>query len=306
METRANYVAVGSFVLLLLVGVMAAVLWLAQAQFREEYKYYRSFFLGPVTGLGNGAPVRLNGIEVGRVTRLELDVDNAKQVVVTMEIRSEVLIRADAEASLETQGLTGVAYVEIDGGTQASPPLEPKADHKYATIKSKPSSLQRVFNSAPELLAKLVEIGDRLSLLLDDKNRQAIADTLANVRDTTAVFQHRAADMDQVIADTAKTMHNLAAASDKLEATLGKADGAVKDLDGLLQAANKLTADLDAIASDNRKPFNDFANTGLPQVTQLLGELRTLTASLTRVSSELERDPSRLLTGDRRQGYTPH
>ena len=86
METRANYVAVGAFVLTVLAGVFVAVLWLARVQFENKgNKYYETHVAGPVTGLGSGALVRLNGIEIGRVTRIELDPKDPQLVRLILE-----------------------------------------------------------------------------------------------------------------------------------------------------------------------------------------------------------------------------
>ena len=108
METKANYVAVGAFVL---VCVLGAVLWLAGAQYSEEYAYYRTIFSGSVTGLGGGTVVRYNGIEVGHVSKLDFDPDDPKSVVVTLQINPVLKIHSDSVASIASEGLTGGSYV---------------------------------------------------------------------------------------------------------------------------------------------------------------------------------------------------
>src|SRR6202008_246238 len=154
--------------------------------------------------------VRLNGIDVGRVTRIDLDPDDPTLVTLLLQVRGTVPVHSDALASIESQGLTGVSYVEISGGTRDSPPLTVQSGQKYPRIASRPSSLQQVFNNAPELVGRLLIIGDRLESLLDDKNRDAIAQTLGNVRDTTSVLARRSSDLDRLVADGATAVHNLA------------------------------------------------------------------------------------------------
>ncbi len=312
MEPRANYVAVGAFVLIVLAGIFISGLWLARVQFHTTFKHYETDIPGPVTGLESGALVRLNGIEVGRVTTIELDPNNPELVRVILEIRSNVEIRADAVASLETLGLTGVSYVEISGGTLNSPPLAAAHGQQYPIIASRQSSLQRVFNNAPELLARLLVITDRISSILDEKNRQAIADTLANVRDVTATFRGHTQDIDQLITDSDKTMHNLVVASTSLEEMLGKLNHTSDKADRLVAAANdmihqatKLATDLDGVVVSARPGLRDLTTNDVDQLDALLSDARRLIASLNRVSAELERDPSGLLFGERRAGYTP-
>jgi phospholipid/cholesterol/gamma-HCH transport system substrate-binding protein len=312
METRANYVAVGVFVLIMLAGSFVALIWVLRIQFRTEYSYYETHFEGPVTGLGKGASSRLNGIEVGRVVDIEFDPDDPKLVVVIIELNAGLVIHSDAVASLETQGLTGVSYVEITGGTKESPPLVPKDGDRYAIIASKPSSFQAVVNSAPEVVAKLQVISDRLADLLNDSNRKAIAQTLDNIRDTTAVFSGRAKDLDQTLVDVATVTHNLSGASISLDEVLHKVDHDIDKIDGILASAgdtvkkfDHAAGDIDQVIDQAKPQLKDFATSGVNQFTQLLSETRTLVANLSRVSEQIERDPSRFLWGDRREGYSP-
>ena len=312
METRANYIAIGTFVLVILAGLFISMLWLAGAQFRAEYEYFATRFEGPVTGLGTGAPVRLNGIEIGRVTDIQFDPTDPKLVVVILQVRDGIVLHTDAVASLETQGLTGISYVEISGGTQSSPPLGLLPGDRYPMVASRPSSLQEVVNGAPELVAKLLDIANRLSAVLNDKNQQAIGETLANLRDTTAVFDRRAQDIDQLLSDGGKTMHNLADASGSVQGLIGKFDHMADQIDVLAKSADdtakhlsRLSTDVDGMIADVKPQIHDLTNNGFEQLSALLAESRSLVQSLNRVSNALERDPSRFLFGERREGYKP-
>lgn len=312
MENKANYVAVGAFVLGILMVLFVSVLWVARVQFRDEFRRYETFVQGPVTGLGVGAIVRLNGIDVGQVSDIAFDPDNSLQVQVGLKIKDGTPIKTDSIVSMESQGLTGVSYVEISGGSQGSPPLEPKPGHHYPIIKSRPSALQQVFESAPDVLAHFVVIADRLALLLDDKNRQSLADTLANLSQITGAVASRQDDLKAILAEGAKTTANLDRTLTEFRGTVAKYDGIADHADQALQTANdavhkldQLSTSLNGLINDSRPQVRDFATVGLPQLTQLLSEVRTLVASLTKVSSELERDPQRFLFGDRREGFNP-
>lgn len=312
METKANYVAVGAFVLGIMIVLFVSVLWVARIQFREEFKRYETFVQGPVTGLGVGAIVRLNGIDVGRVDDIAFDPDNSLQVQVGLKIKEGTPIKIDSVVSMETQGLTGVSYVEISGGRQGSPLLEPKPGHHFPIIKSRPSALQQVFESAPDLLAHFVIIADRLSLLLDDKNIASLSDTLTSVsRITGAVAAHQD-DLTAILANGARSTADLDQTLTEFRATVAKYDGIADHANQALASANdtvkkldQLSTSLNGLVSDSRPQVRDFTTVGLPQLTQLLSEVRTLVASLTKLSSSLERDPQRFLFGDRREGFNP-
>ncbi len=312
METRANYVAVGAFVLLVLFGIVGAFIWLASMQFQTGYRFYVTYFSGSVSGLGAGAPVRLNGIDVGQVSRLDLDPDDPSRVAVLLQVRDAVRLHADAVASLATEGLAGENYIEIAGGTLGAPLLRAAAGQRYPRIRSRPSSLQEVFDSAPALLARLLVVTDHLNALLDARNRRAVATTLANLSDTTGMLAHRSKDIDRLITDGGQTMHNLASASAvldqivaNLDRTSGKADRLVASATVTFDRASRLAGHLDAAVQAARPGLHQLTTTDTARLDQLLAEANRLAASLDRVSEALERDPSGLLFGASQGGFRP-
>src|SRR5438105_5410484 len=198
METKANYVAVGAFVLICLAAIVIALLWLGGSQYTREFAYYRTYFSGSVTGLGNGTMVRYNGIQVGSGYKVEFDPNDPKRVIVTLQINPDLPIHADSVASIASEGLTGGSYVEIDGGSQSAPVLAHTMFGEYPVIRSRPSTLQQLEQSAPQVLAKISRIADRLNDLLSEKNRQAFSQTLGNLRMITAHFAKRSAQFDSI------------------------------------------------------------------------------------------------------------
>ncbi len=288
METKANYVAVGAFVLACVIGLVVTILWLAGAQYSQEYAYYQSYFKGPVTGLGKGTITRYNGIEVGRITALEFDPSDPQRVIVTLQVQPNLNIREDSVASIDSQGFTGGSFVEITGGTASAPLLVAKEGERYPVIRTRPSTFAQLQQSAPEVVAKLNVAASRLNDLLNDDNRRAIAHVLANLDETTATIAKRSADIDATIANANKAMANLSAASNGLRPTL-------EHVDLTVQKYGKVADDADAFINGD----------GLAQLSDLIGEVRRLVANLTQFSDQLNRQPTKLLFGDRRKGYEP-
>jgi len=288
METKANYVAVGAFVLICMVGLVVTVLWLAGAQYSQEYVYYQTSFKGPVTGLGDGTTVRYNGIDVGRVKELNFDPNDPGRVLAKLQLKPDLHIRKDSEATIESEGLTGGSYVEISGGTKKSPELVPEYPGQVPFIKSSPSTLQQLAQSAPRLVEKLNVAADRVNDLLNDKNRKTFALILADLQTTTGTIAKRSHDIDAMLANFSKASATLEQASKNIGPTLADADVALKKF-------SKLSADADDFVTGE----------GLGQLSDLLRETRGLVVSLTRLSKELDRQPTKLLFGDRHKGYTP-
>jgi phospholipid/cholesterol/gamma-HCH transport system substrate-binding protein len=285
METKANYVAVGAFVLACVLGAVVALLWLAGAQYSEEYAYYRTVFTGGVTGLGDGTVVRYNGINVGHVSKLDFDPDDPKSVVVTLQINPVLKIHSDSVASIASEGLTGGAYVEIDGGSKDKPVLKQTVFGAYPLINSRPSTLAQLEQSAPELFAKINKIADKVNAILDEKNQKAIAQILANLNTTTAAIAAHSADIE-------RTLTNVSSATAKLDTDLS-------DLHVTLAGANGTLTRIDRLADDADSAVNGA------QIGQLSGQVRVLAQSLTKLTTQLSHEPTSLIFGDRRKGYTP-
>ena len=288
METKANYVAVGAFVLACVIGLVVTIMWLAGVQYSQEYAYYQAYFRGSVTGLGKGTVTRYNGIEVGRITDLEFDPSDPQRVIVTMQVQPSLNIREDSVASIDSQGLTGGAFVEITGGTAKSPLLVAREGQRYPVIHTKQSTFAQLQQSAPEVVAKLNVAASRLNDLLNDNNRRAITHILANLDETTQVIARRSADIDATIAHANEAMA-------KLDDTVGSLKPTIQQVDLTVRKYGKVADDADAFINGD----------GLAQLSDLISESRRLVTNLSEFSDQLNRTPTKLLFGDRRKGYEP-
>lgn len=339
METRANYLLVGGFVLLLLTGLAVFVLWFAKLQFDAEFARYDIRFTGTVTGLNEGSPVRFSGVRVGEVIAVRLDHDDPTQVLVTIEVETTTPIRQDTRASLEIEGLTGARYVLLKGGSPDSRPLVPEPGQKHAMIPSEASGLQQVLEGAPELLASANILLAQAIAFLSPQNRENLEATLVNLRALTEALADRGDDIGVLIDQTGETMATLNRTSRHFESLIGqvredsrrladRADDAVtaveqltlsldqsvgssadalkallEEMRGSARAFTKMTNEIQAMVAENREPFHDFTVGGLYEFNTLLIEARSLLAGLNRVTTEVGRDPARFLFGDQQSGY---
>ena len=312
METRARYVAVGAFVLVLVTLAFVTVLWLARAQLRTQHAPYDIYFTGAVTGLRTGAPVEYNGVPVGRVIDIRIDPQNVEQIRVTVEIDRSVVIKADAVAGVESGLLSGVAYIEITGGTQGAPELVAQGGQHYPVIPSRRSNLQKLYSRGPYLLERLTVVAEKLNAFLDEPNRDAFAHSLANVERFTGGLADRDKEIGEMIANANKAA--AAAASLLRDIDQGfsgnaglqaKLAQAIADFDHLAKGLDDTNRQLRLALGDLRPGLRDFSRSTLSDVGGLVAEARQLIAGLARLAASIERDPSRVLFGDRREGYRP-
>ncbi len=298
METRAHYVAVGAFVLTMIVLAFAAVLWLGRSELTTQYARYDIYFIGPVSGLRVGAAVEYSGVPVGKVSEIKLDPANVEQIRVTVEIDASVAIKTDAAAAVESNLLSGVSYIQIVGGTQDAPLLLPQAGQRYAVIRSHRSRFASVAARAPQLLEKASDTLDYLNDLLDEKNRRAVGEILENLR----VLSAGLGDTNKDIAELAVNANTAVLTASNL---LANVDRSYSGPDGLGNRLATAIADFDHVAKDVRPGVRTFTQQTLSDVGALVGEARQLISGVSRLVTQIERDPSRVLLGDRREGYRP-
>lgn len=339
METKANHLLVGGFVLLLAAALIGFIVWIAGSEGDGGLTRYRIVFEGSVSGLTEGGNVSYSGVKVGQVASIELDRDQPNEVIVIVELEDSAPVKADTEASLELQGITGGRYILLSGGSSSAPPLEPAPGEDMAEIPSRPSALAKVLEGAPEVLENVNILLSRGNALLNEENRQQIADILQNLGVFTQAIAQRTDDIDGVITKAFSTMENLdsvsgevlllakelRAASEDLTARLiatldaingvaGSVEGSLStvqnDVAGMIRSFEEAAKGIDDMASEveglvaeNREPLRDFTATGLYELANLLTEARQLISGLNRVTIEVERDPARFLFGDPQEGY---
>jgi phospholipid/cholesterol/gamma-HCH transport system substrate-binding protein len=217
METRASYIAVGSFVLALFVGLLGFVVWVGKFQGQVELARYDILFDGSVTGLQVDGTVRYRGIAVGRVTDIRIDPENIEKIRVTIEVKADTPVRTDTVASIELQGITGGTYILLSGGTQATKALPKTTTPPFPVIASKASALEKLFEGAPELIAKANILVDRVTLLFSDENEKAISDTLQNLRSLTGGFVGGTSNVETLLKNGASAAEKIGNMSDEFQ-----------------------------------------------------------------------------------------
>ncbi len=335
METRASTLLVGSFVLLLVAGLVGFVVWLGKVQFDQAFTRYDIYFTGNVSGLRVGSTVSYRGVPVGEVIDVGVDPDNLERVLTTIEVPAETPIRSDTVASLQLQGITGGINVFLSGGTQGAAPLVPAAGQDRAVILSEVSTLEKLFDDAPALVDSLQVLMTRAAAVLSQQNQVALTQTLDNLNLLTGALADRIGDVQLVLNDAAGTMANVRDASAEFETlaknlntlvvplaasaaeTLRSVENTAESLDGeeigaviadirqAVQSFDQMAEEIRALAAENREPLLQFSTGTLIELTTFLAEARGLITGLNRVTTEVQRDPARFLFGNQQQGYEP-
>lgn len=202
METRAHFVIIGLFTILGILGGLGFFLWLASVQIDRQYARYGVLFEN-VSGLDRSADVLFNGVAVGSVTNIRIWEDDPSKAYVAIEIDATTPVAVDTVARLEVQGVTGVAYIALSGGSPGAALLTPDGAGP-PIIPSRQSSFQSIVNSAPELIDDAANIISQLEELTGPENQKHVRSILENVDKATGGLEQALTDFSD-ISDTLRT-----------------------------------------------------------------------------------------------------
>ena len=293
-----NFAIVGAFVLALGAALIAVALWLAAGgATRKAYNPYLALVDESVAGLNLNAPVKYNGVDVGKVRSIQLDPANPDRVRLIFAIERGTPIRQDTVAVLKTQGLTGIAYVELDGGAKESPPLLATPPEPYPVIRTKASLSARLENVLTSVLAKIDSTSSNIDAMLSTENRLAVTSALADIAVVSRTLAARKDTLDATLANAARTFDHGAKVTAQLGPVIeriGRSADAVGKLgdEGALASASA-SKTVAALGAEVQRTSTET----LPQLQQLMGEMSVLSGALRRLVQETERNPSNLLFG---------
>jgi phospholipid/cholesterol/gamma-HCH transport system substrate-binding protein len=294
MEEKVNFALVGAFVLVLGTALIGAVLWLSSGKlYSTSYDIYLTYMQDSVAGLNLNAPVRYRGVEVGRVRKIALAPGNVEQVQLTLAIERGTPVNVNTVAMLETQGLTGIAFVNLTGGGRDSPPLQKKPGEEYPVIKAASSRMTQLDSAVTLLLTNLNKTSENVNALLDEDNRRAVRQTLADLEKLSNTLAARSRLIDSTVVDAARTMKNTAQLTEELAQLAQRLE---RSADAFDRMTNEL-AQAGAGAASAVGGTRQFTRETLPEIQQLVAQLRDAAGSLKRIGAQLEQNPSALLRG---------
>jgi phospholipid/cholesterol/gamma-HCH transport system substrate-binding protein len=155
MEKEAHYFVVGLFVTLSLLAVVAFTVWLAGSHGFTQYDRYTVYFTDPVGGLNEDGAVRYKGVEVGKILALRLSPERSDLVKVDIEVKARTPVRTNTSAKIQSQGIAGSTYIDLDTPNLKANPPEKPADERYPVLKGTGNQLSELIEGLPALSHQL-------------------------------------------------------------------------------------------------------------------------------------------------------
>lgn len=307
-----RYTLIGAFVLVLGAAFAWGVLWISAGGAPRSFDNYLVYMTESVSGLNVDSALKYRGVDVGKVERIGIDRDNPQRIRILLQVREDIPITEDTVATLEYQGLTGLANINLSGGTADSKPLQRQDGEDYPVIQARPSLFARLDATTSDLLANLIQTSSSINALLDENNRANVARSLENVASLTDNLAEQSEALSTMIARLNDTLDNVSTASVDLpemtrqftasaESLARMADEVRRAGEGVSEATSGLGDTVEQAGGD----LTRFSSATLPELSATVDELRLASENLRRLSEALARDPSILIYGNRSQQAGP-
>ncbi len=300
METRANYVLIGAFTVLGIIGALGFFVWLANLQLDRQFADYDILF-DNVSGLSVSGNVSFNGVSVGKVTAINLYPKDPSKVIVRIQIGADTPIKNDTTAQLKSQGVTGVSFIEMTGGSPTAPRLIDEAKGEIPVIVAERSVVQALTEDAPNLLAEAIKLIKSVQDFVGPGNQTYVSGILANLDTASSKLQTALTDFSDISKTVAEATGEITKFTGRLDSigttfettlttangTLGAAKGAFAEAETTLstatttlQKANTTFDTANGVIRDQVPPIVSDVATAVAEVKSAIIDVRAQTQTI--------------------------
>ncbi|OWK31723.1 MlaD family protein [Sphingomonas mucosissima] len=313
METRSNHVLVGAVVLILLAVLALFTAWIARLGGTKQNEY-DIFFKQSVDGLARGSQVTYSGVPSGQVKSIQLWRNDPQFVRVRIEVSNETPILQGTAATIQGS-FTGTSTVSLDGARKGAAPIVcPENDngqqcpYGVPVIPTRTGGLGAILNSAPQLLERLSTLTERLTGLLTDRNQASIAGILENTNRLTDALADRGPEIAATLAQTRIAIQQAGDAAQQIGELAATSNGVLADdvrptivnLNETIRSARQSTETLNSAFQDARPGLQTFSKQTVPEINQLVLDLRQMSAALASVAEKVDRQGAGSLIGQQK------
>lgn len=299
METKANFVLIGAVTVLGVLGLLGLLVWFSKVEIDRQYAQYEILFES-VSGLGMAGDVRYNGLSVGQVVGLALDADDPSKVRVRIEVAAGTPVKTDTTAQLNSQGVTGVGFVALSGGSPEAPLLrDPENPDDVPLITAERSVVQALTEDAPDLVAEAVTAIKEVRSFLGTENQTAVANVLRNLETASGKLEQALSDFSEIsqtvsegTAEISKFTGRLDEIGETIQTTLLKvnetldvAKVSIAEVEPTMQSATEAFTTAEKTIGN----VDSFVQTRVPQIAdELSAAIRAIDTATNELRAQLD------------------
>ncbi len=297
MDNKVNYTMVGLFVTVLAAALVAIFIWMENLNKHQDLVMYEVHMKESVAGLIPKAQVTFNGVKVGTVQSIRLSPSDPQQVDLLLSVQAGTPINQSTVAVLKSQGITGITYVGLSASRKDAPALSVKAGQKYPVIPSKPSLLETLSDAIESVTKNIKELTVSVEKIVDQKNRKAISDSLANVEKITNNLAANEKRFNDIIISTQSLTKNLAKSSRHLPDTMKELNEMMVSLQKMADNIANTSETVDHTMVGAKGLMQNVSQQVVPRTSAMLQAINQTIRQINQLSAKLEKNPSMLLRG---------
>lgn len=302
MENKSHALAAGTFVLVVMALLIALAVWLTRDT--RALRVYELSSSTAVSGLQPQAAVRFKGVSVGKVTDIGFDRQALGQVLIRIAVDDQTPITPSTFATLGLQGVTGLAYIQLDDKGESKQSL-PTREEAPARIPMRPSLLSKVTDRSESLLLQLDESSQRLKQLLSEENQKRLMgsiDSLGRLSDSAnEALPQLVQSADAAFIAMKDTSVRVSASADEARASARAFRTVTERMSEPGGTLDKLAQGVDTLGATT----HNLNAATLPRLNRAVDDTARMTREVGRTAGAVKDNPQSLLLGNGAQTPGP-
>ena len=310
MENKAHALVAGLFVVALTAMLLGLAAWLTRESGQRDR--YQISTRESITGLQEQAPVRYRGVDVGKVTHIGFDPNPKAQgsVLVDLEVSDEAPVSTETFATLAFQGVTGLAFVQLDDSGKPAQRLKAD-DASPPRIPLRPGFFAKLQERGEKLLDQVEQATSRVNQLLAEPNQQKLTGALDSVSQAASNISSLSANMDRTLTaqfgparvDIPSLVKRTDSALASLRETSEEARGAIGEIGKTARRLNERNGPIDRLAEGTEAlshAADSFNAATLPRINRVTEDTSRAVRQLSRTVNGINDNPQSLIFGSGR------
>lgn len=290
MERNANFILVGFITIVSLLSLAGFIFWMGKYGVDEDkYNNYKTYVTESVAGLKSSSPVKLKGLDIGFVETVKIDTDNPERVEIRFKVEKTIPIKTDSIVVLNSQGIAGVGFLEIKGGTKNAPSLKRVASSEYVEIKSEPSMFSKFTDKADLIMDNLTTTIAKVDRLASDKNINNISTSLDNFAQISTELSDNRQEFTSMIKGVKSVEEHANQTLDQFTKVAQKSDTVLDETKNALHESSALVQEI------KKANMIEKISTVLENSNDTINETKTLVNEGKMLVQQLRESPSDLL-----------
>ena len=294
MENKAHAMMAGIFVLVVtaLLGVLA--IWLMRDN--TERHFYEMSTAETISGLQPQAAVRFRGVPIGKVEVIGFDTKVKGNVLIRVSIDADAPVSKSAYATVASQGVTGLGFIQLDDNGESTEQLTPNDDDP-PRIPLRQGGIDKLLSKSESILSEVEKAGKGLNKLLSDENQQSAKTAVQQLSEAAASINRLSKSLEPTAASLPKMTQDL---TRDARATLQSVQKATNEIGVTAKRLNERGGPLDKLAEGGEAlaaGVQTFSTSTLPKLGDVADETARTMRQLRRTVNAVDDNPQALIFG---------